>query len=487
MAMNLDRLKSVPCKGGLIPADDDRIERFREDTMMRGSPDAVLIARDEQEVAEALAFCNGNNIPVTFCGAQTSMTGASVANSGLIISTERLDGVVDIKTAGNIASVFVRPGTVVADLQRSVADAGYFYPVAPTSRDDCFIGGNINTNATGEDSYKYGPVRQYVRQLEIILADGARRTLEREHGEAPSGERNRAGYFTGWKNPIDLIIGSEGTLAFVSKIELSLLPSSPEFFSALMPMPSTEAALKFVVDIATGRAGLDARTLELIDNGALKLMRTADGFPNLPNDVAALLYIKQEFSNEVERDELLARWYEAALPFATPALADRILIAVTREEQECFRLWRHRIPDAANEIGHGYWPNGGSKIGSDWWVPIERIMEMMEFFYSQAAATGLVHMGYAHIGAGHPHTNILAPGPEEKQRAHDVLSRCCRKAVELGGGVAGEHGIGKIHADLLPIQHSAAAIEQMKNWKREYDPNWILGQGTIFEANSSHA
>lgn len=480
MGWDRDKLKSVPCKTGLIPAEDDRIERFREDTMMQGNPDAVLIARDEQEVAEALSFCNANHIPVTFCGAQTSMTGASVAREGLLISTEMLGGIVDIGK-GSQPFVVTKPGTIVADLQKAVAEAGFFYPVAPTSRDECLIGGNINTNATGEDSYKYGPVRFYVRSLDIILPNGSRRTLKRSEDEKPSWERNRAGYFAGWKNPIDLIIGSEGTLAFVSRIELKLLTKSPLFFSALIPFPSNDTALKFAINVASGNVKLSARTLELIDSGALKFMRTAEGFPAISEDVCAFLYIKQEYDNDSDRDKLLGDWYEASLKFTTQALADSILVAMTRNDQENFRLWRHRIPEAANELGRSFWQNGGGKIGSDWWVPIEKLSDMMAFFYSEAKKTGLQYMAYAHIGCGHPHTNILAPNPDDKHRASEVLHKCCKKAVELGGGVAGEHGIGKLHTNFLSIQHTTAIIEQMKSWKREFDPSWILGQGTIFE------
>ena len=485
MEWAIENLSALPCKSGLIYSNDDRIERFREDTMMRGSPDAVLIARDEQEAVDALAFCNGRKIPITFCGAQTSMTGASVANNGLIVSTEKLSGVIDIREEDGGPVVVVRPGTIVADLQKAVADAGYFYPVAPTSRDECLIGGNVNTNATGEDSYKYGPARNYVKRIEVALAEGNKKVVSREPGERPSWERNRAGYFPAWKNPIDLIIGSEGTLAFVSQITLKLLPPSPTFFSALIPLPSNEAALKFVVELASRRTALMPRTLELIDSGALALMKTAKDIQGMPVDAAAFLYIKQEYADEEVRDHLLAKWYEASLAHTTPSLADSILVALTRDDQERFRLWRHRIPEAANEIGRSYWDNGGGKVGSDWWVPIDKIIEMMKFFYEQASATGLTYMGYAHIGAGHPHTNILAPTPADKERAHDVLTRCCRRAVELGGGVAGEHGIGKVHTDLLSIQHPQGVIEKMKEWKQEYDPNWILGQGTIFELTRS--
>lgn len=473
-------LKSLPSKGGVIMAEDERMESYREDTMYRGSPDAVVVARDEQEVTEVISFCNNNSIPVTVCGSQTSMTGASVPNGGLLVSTERLEGVIDIVDDDEGPVATVRPGTIVADLQGAIADAGYFYPVAPTSRDECRIGSNVSTNATGEDSYKYGPVRQYVKEIDLILPNGAKKTLRRNAGENPSWERNRAGYFTGWKNPIDLIIGSEGTLGFISRVALSLIPKAPLFFSGLIPFPSNGKALDFVLEISIGDTEIKPRTLELIDSGALKMMKTADGFPKISDEIAAFLYIKQEYANDEDRDRWLSMWYDKMIPFAGQAFADRILIALTPRQQEDFRLWRHRIPEAANEHGHTYWKDGGSKVGSDWWVPLGRLRDMMEHFYMAADATGLPYMGYAHIGAGHPHTNFLAKNPAEKKRALDALASCCKKAVDLGGGVAGEHGIGKIHTDLLAVQHPREVIEKMRRWKREYDPNWIMGRGNIF-------
>lgn len=481
MDWNRKDLDTMPAAERLIRKGDERIETYCEDTMMRGNPDAVLVARDEKEVAEALAFCHSKQISLTICGSQTSMTGASVPREGLLVSTEKLEGVTDISTHGDETIAVVRPGTVIADLQRTVAEAGFYYPVAPTSRDECRIGANVATNATGEDSYKYGPVRRYVQSLEIVLPDGSKRMLERKAGEDICVERNRAGYFAEWKNPIDLIIGSEGTLCFVSKVRLRLLHKSPSFFSALIPVSSNRLALEFVIDVALNRKNPNPRTLELIDQGALAHMKTAEGIPSLPEEAKAFLYIKQEYANEEEMNRRLEQWYEAALKFTEQELADQILIATTTKQQEDFRLWRHRVPESANELGRTYWANGGGKVGSDWWVPMNRLMEMMEHFYRVADATGLPYMGYAHIGSGHPHTNLLARDPKEKAKAIEVLTSCCRKAVELGGGVAGEHGIGKLHTDLMPIQHSSQVIEQMRAWKTEYDPYWILGRGNIFE------
>lgn len=481
MSWDKSALNDLPAKGGVIAAGDDRISTYAEDTMMCGAPDAVLVARDEEEVRDTLAYCGAHGIPVTFCGSQTSMTGASVPLEGLLISTEKLEGVIDIGIEEGEPVATVRPGTVVADFQKAVAEAGFFFPVAPTSRDECRIGANVATNATGEDSYKYGPLRPYCRRLDLVLPTGETKTLARAAGERPSWERNKAGYFTDWVNPIDLIIGSEGTLGFVAKATFSLLPQAPEFFSALIPMPTNDAALAFVMEIAAGERDLRPRALELIDDNALGVMRTAKGFPVLPGEARALLYIKQEFAGDDEHDRLLTNWYETAISFGTRELADGILVAQTHQEQEDFRLWRHHIPETENENGRRHWPAGGGKVGSDWWVPIPRLREMMTFFYEVAKASGLTHIAYAHIGAGHPHTNFLGRDAAEKARALEALRACCRKAVELGGGVAGEHGVGKIHTDLLPIQHSAGVIDKMKAWKREYDPTWILGRGNIFD------
>ena len=480
MTWDKKKLDKLPHSQNLIRSGDDRIERYREDAMMRGNPDAVIIPQNENEVADILSYCHGNEIPVTFCGSQTSETGASVPLEGLIVSTEKFAGIADIFERDGEHFANVRPGTIIADLQSTLAEKGFFYPVAPTSRDSCRIGANIATNASGEDSYQYGPVRPYVMGLELIMADGSKRVLERETSEKPSRERNRAGYFMGWKNPIDLIIGSEGTLAFVSGITLKILPASPEFFSALIPFSSTWQAIGFAMQIILGKSRLKARAMELIDTGALNFMKTAQGFPPLSDAVQAFLYIKQEYKDEKEKETCLLAWYEEASKGDGASLMESLFIAETPKQADEFRLWRHRVPEVTCEMGRNFWADGGAKIGSDWWVPVDRLPEMMKYFYDLAEKTGMISMGYAHIGVGNPHTNFIAKNAQEKKLALAILEKCCRKAVELGGGVAGEHGIGKLHADQLIIQHPAATIEQMKQWKREYDPHGILGKGNIF-------
>jgi FAD/FMN-containing dehydrogenase len=477
MTTNLDKLTEGSFD--IIERGDSRIESYCEDTMMRGEPDMVIRVRDEQEVRELIEYCNANKIPLTFCASQTSMTGASVATEGVLVSIERLEGIIDIYKKDGRATVTARPGTVTSELQKNVSEAGWFSPVAPTSRDECRIGANVVTNVSGEDSYKYGMIRSYVRELKLIMADGAERTLKREADDSFADECTRAGYYVDWNNPIDLIIGSEGTLAFVKEVTLELLPKAPEYYTVLAPFPSNESALKFVVDVATER-DKNIRALELADEGALEAMRTADGFPETSPEVKAFVYFKQEYSDDADQQESLERWYGKIAEASSDTLAESILIAETDKQKEAFRLWRHRVPEWANERGRERWDAGGGKIGSDWWVPVDKLMEMMRFFYDRARASGLAHMAYAHVGRGHPHTNLIADDEDEHRRAHELLMVCCCKAVELGGGVAGEHGLGKMHTDLLSIQHPSEVIERMRKWKMEYDPKWILGKGNIF-------
>lgn len=472
-------MKNLPGGPDLIFKNDERIETYCEDTMMRAEPDAVLRARDEKEIKEALIYCNKNKIPVTFCASQTSMTGSSVAGDGLLVSTEKLEGLIDIGDFNGKKCATFRPGTIVSDVQQAVAEAGYFYPVAPTSRDECRIGANVSTNATGEDSFKYGAVRQYVERLRIILADGSEKILSRAPDEKSLSEHNKGGYFTDWKNPIDLFTGSEGTLGFIADVTVSLLPPAKEYFSALVPFPSNMQALSCLIDSAIKRPS-NLRTLEFIDEGALSAMKTAEGIVSFPNETKALLYFKQEYKDENEKEGELSRLYNLILSFISNKFADSIIIADNYKQKENFRLWRHRIPEWANEEGRKYWSVGGGKVGSDWWVPVNKLLEMMQFFYKQAKDLKLPYMAYAHLGRGHPHTNAIAKTKEDKERAHDMLLRCCLKAVELGGGVAGEHGIGKLHTDLMPLQYPPEIIEKMKDWKKQYDPNWILGRGNLF-------
>lgn len=471
-------LKDFQSTSPLLFKEDPSIERYAEDTMMRSLPDAVLHARDVQEIREALRFCHSNAIPVTFCGSQTSMTGASVAEGGLLVSTERLDQVLDIGIAGNQPCAKARPGITITALKKTVARQGWFYPPAPTSQDDARIGATVSTNATGEDSLQYGSTRKYIREIKVFLADGTEKVFARKTGESFPDEPTRAGYFPHGNNPIDLFIGGEGTLGFIYEVTVDLVPLPPGFFSGLAPFPNNGQAVDFAIACMT-EGKLKPRALEFIDSGALATMKTHATFPKALEGARALIYFKQEYDDEAGFSRLLDTWLAALEKYSTKAAVQETIVATTDRQKEEMRQWRHHIPGRINEEWRGFWPQGGGKVGSDWWVPIPKLKMMMDYVYKTGTASGLPFMAYAHIGRGHPHVNYLCKNAEEHKRAETLLLDCCRKAVSLGGGVAGEHGIGKLHRNLVPIQWRQDRIDQMIRIKKEWDPSWILGRGNI--------
>ncbi|MDP2599589.1 MAG: FAD-binding oxidoreductase [Deltaproteobacteria bacterium] len=464
--------ENMPVSAPLLLKGDPSIEHYSQDTMMQATPDAVLRARDVQEIKEVLQYCNAEKIPVTFCGSQTSMTGASVAGEGLLVSTEKLEKIHDIGTLYGCHYATAEPGIIISDLKKKAAEEGFFYPPSPTSQDNARLGATVSTNATGKDSLKYGTTRKYIREIKVLLADGSEKIFSRTPEEPIPDALNRAGYFTSSNNPLDWFIGGEGTLGFIYEVTVDLIPKPLHFFSGLAPFPDFFSAIDFVVSCVT-EGKMSPRALELIDNEALSYMKTHPSFPQGLKEAHTLIYFKQEYKDEADFERVLSLWL--------PKLAEETLIATADKQQEEMRLWRHHIPSSLNEHWRKFWNRGGGKIGSDWWVPIKKLKEMMQYVQKTGKELGLPYMTYAHVGMGHPHVNYLCKNGEEKCRAEAVLLQCCRKAVTFGGGVCGEHGLGKLHRNLLPIQCTKNEIGRMQAIKKEFDPNWILGRGNMLE------
>lgn len=472
--MDTEALQLLKERHDAIPKGDPRIESYLSDSVLTGDPDVVIRPRDWLDVSDLIHFCNGNKLPLTVCGSRTSMTGSSVAMNGVLLTLEGFDKLIDIREeAGHMVAV-AETGIVVGDFQRLVKDAGFFYPPAPTSVTEARLGSTIATNATGEDTFKYGPTRKYVRRLKLISADGNEFILERPLADHPLEIKAKGGYYM-HGSPIDLFIGSEGTLGIIKEVTVDLLPASPAWFVIVAPFRTNMDALTFIRDTATASIN-GLRALEFIDHGALKYMSQAEHFPATLKDTEALVIIKQEY-NETSHDLFIEQWLSR---LAATALADIAIVASEPREQEDVRQWRHHIPEAINEIGRSLHIQGGGKVSGDWWVPIERMPEMMEFFYNLNSKTEVEYIAYGHLGNGHPHTSYIARDHKEMAEAEKLIETASRHAVELGGGVAGEHGIGKIKKFLLPIQYSADVIEKMKAIKTKFDPNWILAQGNIF-------
>ncbi len=460
----------------IIPKGDPRIESYRRDAVMSGSPDTVIRPRDWREVKDILLECGNKNTPVTVCGARTSMTGSSVAMEGLLVTTDRFNKILDIGIKDGKPYAVVEPAVIAKDLQKAVEENGFHYPVVPTSCNEAFVGGTVATNATGEDFYKYGPTRNFVREITFVKMDGSTQNYSRSPNHRPKISKGLGGYFMDGEE-IDYLIGSEGTLGIISKITLDLLPFVPKTFIILLPFHANMEALAFIDSINSGDNR--PRALEFIDSYALSLMATHASPPKFSDNVKALIYIKDEYENN--SDAAIEKWFERISKLSCRgAIIDEAIAAVTDKQKEAFHDWRHHIPTVSAELHEQYEKVGGGKIASDWWVPRLKMISMIDWVYKESQKLGFPFTAFGHLGDGHPHVNYICKTSKEKEAAGALLLAACKRAVEFGGGVAAEHGIGKLKTNLLSIQHSSEIIEKMRALKSSFDPKWLLGRGNIF-------
>lgn len=462
----------------LIQRNDAAIASYTHDAVLTATPDYVARPKTIQEVREVIEYCSTHKIPLTICGSRTSMTGSSVTDTGVLMTLEGLSGVVNIDTGSR--TVTVRPGTILGDMQREVEAVGLYYPPSPTSRNECTVGATLATNATGDSTFKYGTTRRYVREITILTADGIQRTITRK-GPPPEELKNTAGYFMSGEE-IDHFIGSEGTLGVIVEAKLALVDMPDGVITFMIPFPSNRDALQFI-GAHKSYPALSPRTMEYVDEAATQIMSRCDHFPKLPDLARAFVICQQEIIHGSE-DDCLDSWFSALNTILTqckaPQLTESIIVAQSNKEQDHIAEWRHHIPSHISELHRQLQTQGGGKVGTDWWVPLPRMMEMMDFAYEASDKIAIPYIAFGHLGNGHPHFNYLTRNSDEKNRAHKLVLDCCRKAVTMGGGVAGEHGIGKIKHELMTIQHSQNEIEEMIALKKKWDPKWILGRGNIF-------
>jgi FAD/FMN-containing dehydrogenase len=475
----LDQLAGRP---GVLTPKDPGYTAYTGDVVMEGRPECVVRPKTEAEVAELVPFADDHRVSVTVAGGQTSLTGSSVAEEGLLLSTEGMDRLLNLdhdpETGGMTATA--EPGILLGDFQRLLEAEGWFYPPDPTSRNEARLGATVATNATGEDTLLYGPTRRWIREVRAVCTSGKVRTLRRPPESRPAREKASPGYLLD-SDEIDLLIGSEGTLAVVTRVTVDVIPLPVAVLSGLAFFPSLHAAMAFIV-AARSAPGIDPRALEIMDRASLDLVRGNPEGITWPETAGAGVAFKQEYRDEREEQRVLAAWYDLVKVYVdgAPALLDHVLVMRERSDRERLRAFRHRIPSSLNEVLVRRQYEGAGKVGTDWWVPYRELPDFLGGWLRRAEAAGLRTVVFGHAGNGHPHVNFLPENLEEKRRAQALVMEMCREAVAAGGGVAGEHGLGKLKRDLLAVQYSTERIERMRDIKRRWDPHWVLGPGNLF-------
>ncbi|HEX5832309.1 MAG TPA: FAD-binding oxidoreductase [Pyrinomonadaceae bacterium] len=468
-----------------VKSNPDEIQSFLTDAsfIRDGHADRVLLPESIEEVAEVLATANRDRTPVTVSGAGTGTVGGRVPFGGIVLATDRLNKIKSVENGRAVAEA----GVILADFQRAVDLKGMLYPPDPTER-GCFLGGTVATNASGARTFKYGPTRNYIEGLKVVLASGEVLALRRQEGDflkdlsvhvskiplptyrPPATRKNAAGYFfTPDMDALDLFIGSEGTLAVICEIEARLVPKPQGLLSGVVFFANESDVLAFVTEARRG--AVDARALEFFDNESLNFLRQK--YPEIPGAAVAAIFFEQETTDSTE-EAILNRWL--ALLDKHHAFTDS-WFATNEQDQARLREFRHQLPVLMNEWFAHYRQR---KVSTDMAVPDEAFPGLFDLYKQTLRSSGLRYTIFGHIGDNHVHVNILPRDENEGARARELYVRFLKYAASVGGTLSAEHGVGKLKRDYLRLFYTDDQLRQMAALKKLFDPNGILGRGNIF-------
>lgn len=436
--------------------------------------DAVARPTTERDVLDVVAEAVATSTAVTPAGSQTSTTGASIADRGTLLSMRGLARILDIDVDHRVARV--EPGVTIGTLNEELAPLGLRFAPDPTSENDATIGGAIACNASGARSLRYGATRSHVRAVRIVDGNGRLTDLRR-----PALEKNTVGFLPA-QDPVDWIVGSEGTLGVVVSAELALVKRPARELGLAIPFTSERDALSFVIvarEQSDANLRVRAQCLEFFDGQALAIARTHIGQPNWMADGKAIVYLEQAFEDEGTVDAVLDLWLALAESFG--ASPEEISVYDDVASLRDARRFRHAVPAYMNERGAARRAFGGRKVSTDWAVPFRRLPDALDAARRIADAHHVAPpVTYGHAGNGHPHQNFIAGDADELARIDAVVKETIREALALGGTVAAEHGLGKLKRHWLDVQLSPVQRDVMRAFKATLDPLGLFAPGNVF-------
>ena len=432
--------------------DAHRIAYCYDATKKRHLPDGVLFPRHEKDVSEILKYCNENKIIIVPRGAGSGFTGGALAHEGgVVLAFEKhMNKILEIDMQNMVA--VVQPGCININLQREAEKLGLFYPPDPASQDYSTLGGNVSENAGGMRAAKYGITKDYVMALRAVL---------------PSGEVIRAGKRTikdvAGYNIAGILIASEGTLAVITEITLKLI-AKPKFRKTAMGIfPSVNAAMNAVYK--TMAAGVTPVAMEFLDALCIRAVETKFN-KGLPQDAGALLI------TDVDGDVLDGLEQDLATIERVFRENDAREFRRAKDESERNDIWfaRRNCSQAINIYGN-------LKLNEDITVPRSKLPELLERIGGVAEKYGVQVPCFGHTGDGNVHTNVMVvdrADPAQVESGHKAIEEIFKIAVELGGTLSGEHGIGISKAEFMPLAFTDAEMELFRSIKKAFDPNNIL-------------
>jgi D-lactate dehydrogenase (cytochrome) len=470
------------------PVLPDYQEYLHDESRRTGFADRIVFPKSEDDIHAALQ--SGQNI--TIQGARTGVTAGAVPEGGLILNLSRMNRIGDVE--GD--RITVQPGALLSEVRKTVEAAGLFFPPDPTET-SASLGGMISCNASGALSFHYGPTRNWIHALRILLADGDILRIERgqkadshqfslttERGRKISGTlpelpqptvKSAAGYFI---QPdmdlLDLFIGMEGTLGIITEATLKLIPAPTTRQALCAFFPSEKSAIQFARFL---RETLHPAAIEFFGHHALDLLRRADmDLPKIPNH--AHTAITFEFHDTAEEEILIAAEKMEKLGVGE----DDCWIADTPHDIKIHKTFRHATPEAVNQLidrRKQHCP-GLTKLGTDMSVPDDGLETIIALYRSDLTAAKLEHVIFGHIGDNHLHVNILPRNMDELAQGKELYLHWADQVVAMGGSVSAEHGIGKLKVPMLGKMVGPNGIAAMRSVKAIFDPHTALNPGNLF-------
>jgi D-lactate dehydrogenase (cytochrome) len=498
-----------------------------------GKAERLMFPTNEEQVSAVLKEAYDNGIPITIQGARTGLTGAAVPMGGFVVNLEKMNQLryMNLDEKEGIYSVGADAGVLLEDLVKAVqnknldplkgkgtasqqdalarflAQSGdYTFPVDPTEM-SALIGGVTACNASGARTFKYGATREWVFRIRVVLPNGSVLDIERGKYFAKDGKfevlypdgtvteivvptysmpntKNAAGLFA---KPdmdlIDLFIGSEGILGVITTVELGLVKLPESIMTVMAFFPSEEDAVSFVYDIRADDTPVHMDFLEYFGPNAITMIKEKSAsagitVPAMKDDTKAIVFF--EFSYTEANMEDLIMGLEMVLNKHNTS-SESSWAGLDRVELEKMKTVRHFIPETVNGIiamrkaeFHEV-----HKIGTDMAVPDEALRDYLRFYRDTLESQGMEYVVFGHIGNNHLHVNMLPRNNEEVKQGMDNYMTFAKRAVELGGTVAAEHGIGKLKRAFLEVMYGSKGIAEMQAVKRVLDPQWLLNRGNM--------
>ena len=420
----------------------------------RHRPDGAVWPQTTEQISAILKLANRDHFPVIPRGAGTGLCGSAVPNKGgIVLDMARMNKILKISIEDRL--VVVQSGVVFAQLQEALDPYGFCFPPDPASGIVATLGGNVATNAGGLKGAKYGTTKDYVLGLEVVLSDGS--VLQ----TGSKCMKSVSGY-----DLTRLFVGSEGTLGVITKITLKVNPKPRTTSTCSATFDTIEQAGKTISQVM--QSGIIPCVLEILDEQCI-LALNRDTELDLP-EVAAMVLAEADGYTKQETDYQIAKVIEAF----KRNNARGITRAKSAPETE--KLW-----SARKSIGGILYRLSYNMIAEDVTVPISKVTELLIETQAISKRHNVLIATLGHLGDGNLHPNIIFDGtdPDERARAEKASADLFKLAIDLGGTLTGEHGIGLAKADFMPLEHSPVAMRVMSNLKKLFDPNNILNPGKM--------